>query len=128
MNDKQYRILIIDDSASDRKIYRRFLHSQTRYIFEVAEAGTAQAALEICRSQAVACLVLDYHLPDLDGLSALPDFRQVTQAPIILITGRPAALVMTEAYRRGVVKYLSKDTVTSAALLEAVYDALDLPY
>lgn len=127
MNNPQHSVLIIDDSASDRKIYRRFLNSDPRHPFEVLEAGTVATGTALLRTHAVACIILDYHLPDTDGLSALADFRQLTQAPIILITGRPEALVMTEAYRRGVVKYLSKDTVTSRAMLEAVCNALDLP-
>ena len=47
---------------------------------------------------------------------------------MIFISGKPEALVVTEAYRRGAARYLSKDTVTSASMQEAVYDALELSY
>ena len=64
MDTKPYKILIIDDSPSDRKIYKRFLNSQTLYEFALSEAGTIRAGLESCRSQHPDCVVLDYHLPD----------------------------------------------------------------
>lgn len=128
MTPPQYKILIIDDSASDRKIYRRFLKSQKLYDFDVWEAATVKTGVDICRSLSPDCVILDYHLPDQDGLSAMNEIRAAVKAPIVFITGKPEALVMTEAYRRGVAKYISKDTVTSTSLQEAVYDAMELPY
>lgn len=128
MSQKQYTILIIDDSDSDRKIYKRFLNSQQLYSFTILEAGTVATGLNHCNAHEIDCVILDYQLPDYDGLTALAQIREVAQAPVILISGKPEALVMTEAYRRGAAKYLSKDTVTSRAIQEAVNDALNLSY
>lgn len=128
MSHRQYTILMIDDSDSDRKIYKRFLNSQPRYSFNILEAGTVADGLKHCNIHRVDCVLLDYQLPDIDGLTALGQIQQVAQAPVILISGKPEPLVMTEAYRRGAAKYLSKDTVTSRDIQEAVCDALNLSY
>ena len=126
MSKKVYKILIVDDSPADRRVYRRFLQTQDQYQFEVSEATTIAACLEECSNQEFDCLLLDFRLPDTDGLKALPDINEKCKAPIIFITGQPEPLVMTEAYRYGAVKYLSKDFLTSKNLLDAVFEALQL--
>jgi len=123
---RRYKILIIDDSAADRRIYRRFLEGQTQYDLEIVEAPTAQLGLDLCATLTPDCVILDYRLPDLDGLEVLENLQGKTRMPVLFITGKPEALLMGEAYRRGAVKYLSKDTVTSASILEALTDALEL--
>ncbi len=124
--EKPRIILIIDDSAADRKIYRRYLTNQDRIAVEILEASSAHAGLEICASAKPDCVILDFRLPDRDGLSLLDDLQTIHPVPVIFITGQPEALLVSEAFRRGVVKYISKDTVTSSSIQEAVYDALDL--
>lgn len=126
MPNPQQRILIIDDSPSDRKIYRRFLGSDAHGEFEVVEAATVGEGIDRIRNVEPDCILLDYQLPDRDGISALEEIRGLSAAPVILITGKPEALLITEAYRRGVTRYISKDMVSSQSLLEAVHDAMNL--
>lgn len=71
-------------------------------------------------------IILDYQLPDLDGLSVLERVQTLMRVPVIFVTGKPEALLLGEAYRRGAVKYISKDTITSASIQEALVDALEL--
>lgn len=123
---RRYKILIIDDSAADRRIYKRFLEGQSQYDLEILEAATAQLGLDLCAALVPDCIILDYRLPDLDGLEVLEVLQEKIRVPVLFITGKPEALLITEAYRRGAVKYLSKDTVTSASILEALTDALEL--
>lgn len=126
MTEKIYKILIIDDSMADRKIYRRFLTHQDQVQLEILEAASANAGLEICSSSQPDCVILDFRLPDRDGLSTLEDLLAIKRIPVIFITGQPEALLVSEAFRRGAIKYISKDTVTSSSIQEAVYDALEL--
>lgn len=142
MNRKHYKILIIDDSAADRRIYRRFLQGQGEeaqtlwsergYDLEVVEAPTAEAGLAQLADTVPDCIILDYRLPDLDGLAVLDAIQQQLtsgrlkrRVPVIFVTGKPEALLVSEAYRRGAVKYISKDTITSASIREALSDALE---
>lgn len=127
LTDRRYKILIIDDSAADRKVYRRFLNNQSRCEMEISDAASARAGLESFASLLPDCVILDYRLPDRDGLSLLEDLQSIKRVPVIFITGKPEALLVSEVFRRGAVKYMSKDTVTSSAIQEAVFDALELP-
>jgi CheY-like chemotaxis protein len=137
LKSKPYKVLIIDDSAADRRIYRRFLLGQQQYDLEIFEAKTAEEGIAAFSEIAPHCVILDYRLPDLDGLSVLETLqsdasgrcdtrgRSTRRVPIIFVTGKPEALLVSEAYRRGAAKYISKDTITSAAILDALADALE---
>jgi CheY-like chemotaxis protein len=126
LSDKSFKVLIIDDSTSDRRIYRRFLLAQERCTLEIFEANSAQVGLERCLEVKPDLIILDYRLPDLDGLSVLEQIQAQMRVPVIFITGKPEALLLSEAYRRGAVKYISKDMITSASMQEALVDALEL--
>lgn len=85
-------------------------------------------ARELMAQQVPDCIILDYQLPDQNGLELLDTLRHELPTPVVFITGKPEPLVVTEAYRRGVATCLSKDTVTSVTLQEAVFDVLELSY
>lgn len=126
MTHKHIKVLIIDDSAADRRIYRRFLQGLQQYELEIFEEASAQQGLERCIEVIPDIVIMDYRLPDLDGLSLLESVQAKMRVPVIFITGKPEALLVSEAYRRGAVKYISKDTITSASIQEALVDALEL--
>ena len=73
-----YRILIVDDSAEDREIFRRLIlrgiAGDHDYAVEEAEGG--EAGLRKCRDEPPDCVLLDYSLPDLDGLEFLAAVRR----------------------------------------------------
>jgi CheY-like chemotaxis protein len=60
------RVLLVEDDAQARELYRDILLSAG---FEADEAPTAQAALEMLGQTRYHAAVVDYSLPDLDGLS-----------------------------------------------------------
>jgi CheY-like chemotaxis protein len=126
MSSRSYVILVIEDGATDRRIYRRYLEEQKSWSFEVIEAATAQAGIEACARHTPDCILLDFKLPDRDGLRAIPDLQKITRAPILLLTGHLGPSTQTEAYRAGVSHYLSKDFLSSESLLAAVADALGI--
>lgn len=116
---KQKLILIIDDSESDRRIYRRYLGPD----FLVEEAPTAAAGLAAIRAHAPDVILLDFRLPDMDGLATLSAIRPLTECPVIFITGNPEVSLATNAFRAGAVSYLSKDLLSREKLVELVSQA-----
>ena len=57
-----------------RYMYQRFLEQQR----EVVEAPNADAGLAACDDAAPDCIVVDYRLPDVNGLDLLPASRAKT--------------------------------------------------
>lgn len=95
-------------------------------MLDIFEEASAQGGLQRCEEIAPDVIILDYRLPDLDGLAVLEKIQEKMRVPVIFITGQPEALLVSEAYRRGAVKYISKDTITSVSIQEALVDALEL--
>ena len=90
MNKPQRKILIVDDSAEDRATFRRFLQQDANasYLFE--EASSGKKALTACQTFQPDCLLLDYRLPDLDGLQFLERLYEQTPSQasaVVVLTG-----------------------------------------
>ncbi|MGK3986135.1 response regulator [Sorangium sp. So ce136] len=117
-------ILLIDDSESDRMIYGRYLRDWADVEVKLIEAATGEAALEECRKSPPDCIILDYRLPDMDGLKLLEKLKRITEAPVLFITGQPAPMMLTRAQSIGIAGYLWKEVLGSARLREAILSAL----
>src|SRR6202035_2271632 len=82
------RILVVDDDETDRLAVRRCLH-QSGMSVAVDEVGSAAEALKLIGSSAYDCVLLDYYLPDVPGLSLFERLRAGTpDLPGVMFTGR----------------------------------------
>jgi len=64
------RFLIVDDNGTNRMIIEHYLHVCTVQIYSCSDAATAMTVLENLHGQGlhVDAVLLDYHMPDVDGL------------------------------------------------------------
>lgn len=112
MTKPHIRLLIIDDDIVDRKACQRALTQNPDYQFVLSEAETGREGLQLAHSERPDCILLDYHLPDIDGLEFLSELRGETgeiSTPVMMLTGSDNALVAVEAMKRGARDYLVKD-------------------
>ena len=65
------RFLIVDDDALDREAAIRALSDSISREFTLLEAKDGAGALALLNKQNFDCLLLDYRLPDMDGLTLL---------------------------------------------------------
>ncbi len=127
MNDRK-KILIVDDSSEHRTLFSRLMARDSEISFEITEAETGQDGLRRCREDAPDCLLLDYRLPDIDGLeflSKLGDGEATLPLPVVMLTGEGDELVAVEAMKRGAHDYLVKSHVTAEALQLAASNAME---
>ncbi|MBT3765482.1 MAG: diguanylate cyclase [Rhodospirillaceae bacterium] len=123
------RILIIDDSPEDQETYHRFLETdeETEYKFIFADSG--DAALEACEIEVPDCILLDYNLPDTDGLEFLSDAAHsdvyLAETAVIMLTGQGNENVAVEAMKRGAIDYLVKGEITQEQIRRSVHYALE---
>ena len=124
---RQYKILIVDDSLEDRNIYRRYLTKDLDVKYEIKEAETGEEGLEIAISWQPDLIMLDYLLPDIDGLEFIEDFKDGGSSfpPIIMLTGQGNELIAVEAMKSGVKDYIIKGQLSQKSLLDSIHNALE---
>lgn len=108
----QLHILIVEDDTVDRLACKRAIASNSGIGGVLHEAATGREGLEIIAKQKIDCILLDYHLPDMNGLEFLSELSAVhgtVPAPVLLLTGADSAAVVAAAMKRGAWDYLGKD-------------------
>jgi len=104
-----HRILIVDDSATIRKMVRRSLEGlEDSMFFEAANGLEAIEQLAVC---GVRLIVLDLNMPDMHGLDVLKFVRrqpQYQQLPIVVLSTRGDELSRERASQAGATTYLTK--------------------
>ena len=98
-------ILVIDDEPQIRKFLRISLVSQGYRVLEAATGadGLSQAALG--RPDV---LVLDLGLPDMDGQQVLREFREWSNAPVLVLSVRASEAQKVQALDGGANDYVTK--------------------
>ena len=106
------KIMLVDDSAVIRGLYRRMLASETD-IEIVSDAGNGQQAINRLKGDPVHLIVLDIEMPVMDGLSAIPHLLKIQPDVMILmastLTARNAEFSM-QAMNAGAADYIEKPT------------------
>jgi signal transduction histidine kinase len=123
-------ILIVDDSPDDRAAISRLLRRQRPH-YVMVEAATAAEGLERVRSARPDCVLLDYHLPDMDGAGFIARLkrgaaeRRSPPVPVVLLTDRDSDETASAALGEGAQDYLVKDGISAAGLARAVENAIE---
>lgn len=122
--EKTVRILIVDDDEVDRTAVRKAL-GKGEIRTDVREAKTAREGLQAAAGNHTDVILLDYKLPDMDGLQALRQLRQRgVAAPIVLLTGHGSEDVAVQAMKLGASDYLVKDSLRGPRLIQTVRNVL----
>ncbi|HKI02623.1 MAG TPA: response regulator [Thermoanaerobaculia bacterium] len=125
MTQAPVRILIVDDSPEDREVYRRLLIQDPEHDYEFLEADLGEEGLRIALAEEPDCLLLDYRLPDVDGLEFLARLLGEKLVPVIVLTGQGNEAVAVEAMKSGAQDYLLKGSVSRDRLQHAVRNAIE---
>ena len=113
-------ILIIDDTKPDHDLCVNFLICESEH-YNFLHAYTAAEGLSMYRDNPVDCILLDYHLPDMNGLEVLRHISTENKdAPVIMMTGEGNEMIAVTAMKLGSHDYIPKKAVTASALKRAV--------
>jgi CheY-like chemotaxis protein len=127
MSEKPYRILIVEDSLEDREFYRRRIAQGCGEDYLFWETGSGEEGLRLCGEVRPHCVLLDYQLPDLDGLEFLDRLRGAessVEIPIVMLTGHGNESVAVQAMKKGIHDYLIKG-INQEGLRQVVQAAID---
>ncbi len=118
-------ILIIEDDEIDRQVLRRYLESE-RKDAEIVETHTCAEGLSAMAKKEFDCILLDYRLPDGDGIEFLQKLMlsDVKCPPILFLTGQGNELLAVESLRSGAADYIPKDILSANRLNRSVDNAI----
>ncbi len=95
--------------------------------YQFWETGSGEEGLRLCAEIIPNCILLDYQLPDLDGLEFLDRVRALADGSfisVIMLTGHGNEAVAVQAMKKGVQDYLVKG-INNEALKQVVQSAID---
>lgn len=124
---KERKVLLVEDCEVDKQTYRRYLDSDPDYEYSFIEVESGKEALEAYRREPIDIVLLDYLLPDMDGLQWLALWQQQTdenRPPVIVLTGQGDERIAVQFIRLGAADYLVKDRITPEKLMLAVSRAI----
>ncbi|MBV9505834.1 MAG: response regulator [Acidobacteriia bacterium] len=119
------RILLIDDDPIDRDILRLYLEIGNTLDVECLAAENGKQGLELIREWRPDCVLLDLHLPDMEGLELLSQALKESSCPLIVITAHGSEEIAAEAMRNGAADYLIKGTLSGGTLSHSVARVLE---
>lgn len=121
-------ILIVDDSETDRAIFRRFLTQNKSANYTFYEAESVSEGLSIIELGKPDCILLDYDLPDGTGTELIQQItaRYGRQAiPLVMLSGSENIEIAVETIRSGAQDFLVKNRASAADLVRAVNNAIE---
>lgn len=109
------KILIIDDDKDLCFVLKRFL---SKHGFEVIEATSGKAALEILENVEPDLILCDFRLEDMSGSSILKKIKEKNPSvPVIIITGYSNIKTAVEVMKLGAMDYVTKPLLPDEILL-----------
>jgi two-component system, sensor histidine kinase and response regulator len=110
-------IVVADDNEANRELVAVILQRQG---YEVLEANNGREALELVQQRQPDLVLLDIHMPEMDGYEALHVIRESQRGrnvPIVALTASAMAGDAEEALAQGFDAYLAKPYEISAVIV-----------
>ncbi len=105
-----YKVLIVDDSTTMRKIVMRSLRQAGISVAEVKEAGDGVQGMEALKQGEVDLILSDVNMPNMNGLEFVEKVRQELgdKPPIVMITTEGGEDFIAQALSKGANGYIKK--------------------
>jgi CheY-like chemotaxis protein len=117
------KVLIIEDEKDFITIVSSRLKSWGHV---VVEAMDGRSGIEACEKERPDVIVLDYMLPDKDGVDVLRDIRKFDKdVPVIMLTAYPTERTMANTEQLGINAFIPKLSEYSGSL-ESLRAAIDM--
>ena len=106
---RRQSVLIVDDSELNRMMLGQMLGSR----FDIAEAASGEACLQLLEQNAtgISIVLLDIHMPGIDGFTVLEEMNQknlLEQIPVIMISSEDTVDAVRRAFDLGASDYISR--------------------
>lgn len=120
------RILLVEDSPSDRVLIQESLVQDYPGQFRFTHAETLADGMALARKETFDVLLLDLSLPDVTGRETfLRARRELPELPIVVLTGSENEAIGLDALRQGIQDYLMKDSAYGRQTARAIRYAIE---
>jgi DNA-binding response OmpR family regulator len=109
----QTRVLVVDDDIEMTDLLKIVLEPNS---FEVVTANSGADGIDLARRLSPDVMVLDLHMPEIDGWEVCKAIRQFSQVPILVLSAVSKPGMVARALDAGADDYLSKP-MTSSVLI-----------
>ncbi len=109
MSSQPFRILLIEDSREDARLFTEALAKEYKTPFELKHAERLVSGLEYLSAGGIDLVLLDLHLPDSQGIATLVAVRErAPTVPIVVLTASDDEALALQALQKGAQDYLVK--------------------
>lgn len=116
-------VLLIEDNPDDVQIMKRYVE-KSGISFRVEHAGNGKEGIEKLRRIDADFVVLDYNLPDMNGIEILRAIREFNaDIPVVMLTGADDRQTAVEAMKLGALDYIVKE-LASYEKLPAMFEKI----
>lgn len=103
-------VLVVDDSGLNLRVAMNILKDH----FDVTCANSGPAAFEVMKKQIPDLILLDYHMPQMDGFEVIEKLKEVDEykdIPIIMLTADNDRDTEVRGFQAGVMDFIAKPFV-----------------
>ena len=120
-------ILVIDDDEADRMNVQNLLDGEGMKVV-VHEASDCSSGVDLLKSNKFDCVLIDYKLPDANGVETLENLKNVDRysVPMILLTGMGGEQLVADVMKKGASDYLSKNGLSGKILAKSIRNAIQV--
>jgi signal transduction histidine kinase len=119
-------LLVVDDTQAERELIADILG----VVFpqaNVRQAAHPALAMPMCEAEEFDCAILDYNMPDTDGVALAGQLRaSFPYLPLILMTSFGDEMLAAEALHSGASDYIPKSRITEEAIQRTVDRSIHL--
>ena len=102
---EQFRVLVIDDDDKLRSLFNDLLEGR----YQVETRATPLEGLDAVRDFRPDIVVLDYHMPQMNGIEVLRRIKEIAPTTqVIMVTGVADVDLAEQAFQLGAFAYLAK--------------------
>ena len=102
------RVLHVDDDDDIQTFLKIFIEADPH--IKITSITKPEETIPLVLTEAYDCLITDYDMPSMDGLTLAKKVREVSNIPIIIYTGRGSEEIAENAFAAGVDDYIRKET------------------
>ncbi len=118
-------ILIVDDDDVDRESVKRSL-SKSDFDCTITQATTADQALGLCQKSHFDVILLDYRMPERDGIELLKELRDSSDeltAVVVMMSNSEDEKLALDALQAGAQDFILKREISAARLRRTILQA-----